>query len=87
MSISLLDQADYSDLKNSDTSQRSRVIHALESEIKHYTLAMKAIQTLPSSNDKEMPAAYDAYSNLVQSYQKMIDVRFEIIEKLKQPKI
>ncbi|MFC3151166.1 hypothetical protein ACFOEK_09005 [Litoribrevibacter euphylliae] len=65
--------------------QRNRIINALEVEIKHFTKAMNAIKSLPSSHDQTMGDAYDAYCKMISAYQEMINVRTGIIERLKSP--
>ncbi|WP_344799961.1 hypothetical protein [Litoribacillus peritrichatus] len=85
MSISLINSEVEFDLDvNHGNEQRLRIIEALEAEIAHFTLAMDAIQTLPSSKDESMPEAFNAYTNLIESYRHMISVREEIIKNLKR---
>ena len=85
MSISLMNTDLEFDLDvNHGNAQRLRIIEALEAEIAHFTLAMEAIETLPSSRDKTMPEAFNAYTNLIESYRHMISVREEIIKNLRR---
>ena len=66
-----------------DSDQRFRIIEALESEIRHFSKAMEAIENLPSSSDSQMNEAYEAYCKMIDAYQEMISVRMSIIQRLK----
>ncbi len=66
-----------------DSDQRFRIIEALESEIRHFSKAMEAIENLPSSSDSQMNEAYQAYCKMIDAYQEMISVRMSIIQRLK----
>ena len=67
-----------------DTSnhQRFLIIEQLTSEVDHFQKMMMAIKQLPSSQDKKMSEAYQAYCQIITSYQDMVSVRLNIIKQL-----
>lgn len=63
-------------------TQRIQIIEALENEIIHFSRAFDCIRNLPLSCSN-VPETNEAYNQLMDAYRNMINVRHEIINKLR----